>query len=80
MVKEFNKKKLIFEGEYINGEKCGKGKEYDDYGNLIYEGEYLNEKRNDKGKEYKKGKLIFEGEYLYNLIIKEKVSFISMDY
>ena len=36
---------LIFEGEYLNGEKNGKGKEYNYFGKLIYEGEYLNGKR-----------------------------------
>ena len=35
--------KLIFEGEYLNGERNGKGKEYDKYGRIIFEGEYLNE-------------------------------------
>ena len=55
---------LIFEGEYLNGERNGKGKEYWK-GNLIFEGEYLNGKRNGKGKEYDEdGELIFEGEYL----------------
>ena len=44
--------KLIFEGEYLNGERIGKGKEYGCYGELIFEGEYLNGKRNGKGKEY----------------------------
>ena len=35
--------RLIFEGEYLNGEKWnGKVKEYDDYGNLLFKGEYLN--------------------------------------
>ena len=34
--------KLIFEGEYLNGEKHGKGKEYDDNGKLIFEGECRN--------------------------------------
>ena len=34
--------KLIFEGEYLNGEKNGKGKEYDELGTLIFEGEYQN--------------------------------------
>ena len=33
---------LKFEGEYLNGEKNGKGKEYHDNGKLKYEGEYLN--------------------------------------
>ena len=63
---EYNKR-IKFEGEYLNGERNGKGKEYD-YGSfsedLIFEGEYLNGKRNGKGKEYKKEILIFEGEYL----------------
>ena len=57
----------IFEGEYKNGKKNGKGKEYYKYSNytLIYEGEYLDGKRNGKGKEYYfDGKLKFEGEYL----------------
>ena len=56
---------LIFEGEYLNRKRNGKGKEYDDYGKLIFDGEYLNGKRNGKGKEYDiYGNLIFEGEYL----------------
>ena len=32
---------LSFEGEYLNGKRNGKGKEYDD-AKLIFEGEYLN--------------------------------------
>ena len=42
---------LIFEGEYLNWKKNGKGKEYDINGNLIYESEYLNGEKNGKGKE-----------------------------
>ena len=66
--KEYNYKgRLIYEGEFLNCRKNGKGKEYyiDDE-KLIFEGEYLNGKRNGNGKEYhrKSGKLIFEGEYL----------------
>ena len=58
---------LIFEGEYSNGERNGKGKEYDDKGKLEFEGEYINGKRNGKGKEYDYyGTLIFEGEYFNN--------------
>ena len=66
IVKIYIETKLEFEGEYLNGEKHGRGKEYDnDYGNLKYEGEYLNGVRNGKGKEYhENGNLIFEGEYL----------------
>ena len=47
-VKDFS---LRFEGEYVNGEKNGKGKEYDDDGN-IYEGYYSNNVKSGKGKEY----------------------------
>ena len=58
--------KISFEGEYLNGRRNGKGKEYDNGQpqQLIFEGEYLNGKRNGKGKEYISGILIFEGEYL----------------
>ena len=44
--------KLLYEGEYLNGERNGIGKEYDSDDNLIYEGEYLNREKNGKGKEY----------------------------
>ena len=56
---------LIFEGEYFNGERNGKGKEYK-YSDLVFESQYLNGRRNGEGKEYDylSGKLIFEGEYL----------------
>ena len=37
---------LIFEGEYLNGKRNGKGKEYDNY--LIYEGVFVNGKRMEK--------------------------------
>ena len=56
---------LLFEGEYLKGERNGKGKEYDYSGKLEFEGEYINGERNEKGKEYDyNGKLIYEGEYL----------------
>ena len=52
-----------FEGEYLNGKKNGKGKEYDNH-ILIFEGEYLNGKKNGKGKEYNcDNTIIFEGDY-----------------
>ncbi len=41
----FNNGKLKFEGEYINEERNGKGKEYYDNQNLKFEGEYLNGKK-----------------------------------
>ena len=68
---------MIFEGEYLNGEKNGKINEfeYDGIGKLAFEGEYLNGKRNGKGKEiyYLLNErnycnsvkfLVFKGEYL----------------
>ena len=64
--------RLLFEGEYINGEINGKGKEYDENGRIKYEGEYLNGLRNGKGKEYYKTFLIFEGVYLYGHKLKGK--------
>ena len=36
---------MKFEGEYLNGQRNGKGKEYDKDGELEYEGEYLNGKK-----------------------------------
>ena len=54
MVKEMEKEKnmimikLEFEGEYLNGERNGKGKEYYDNGKLIFEGEYLNGEEMEK--------------------------------
>ena len=57
--------KLIFEGKFINGEKYGKGIEYDCKGNKLFEGEFLDGKRNGEGKEYYLyNNLYFEGEYL----------------
>ena len=43
---------LLFEGEYLNGKRNGKGEEYNSEGRIIFEGEYLNGKRNGNGKEY----------------------------
>ena len=54
----------MFEGEYLNGKRNGKGKEYYKDGELMFEGEYLNGICLN-GKEYDyNGKLKFEGEYL----------------
>ena len=50
IIKEFDEHDIMFEGEYKNGERNGKGKEYyyGDY--LIFEGEYWRGKRwNGKG-------------------------------
>ena len=64
--KEFNNYngKLTFEGEYFENKRNGKGKEYDEEGNIIFEGEYAYEHK-IRGKEYfQNGKLKFKGEYL----------------
>ena len=65
-IKEYSSSKdvLIFEGEYKNGKKNGKGKEYDYVGKLIFEGKYKNGKRDGIGKEYNyDGFIMFEGNY-----------------
>ena len=64
IVKEYDKKKrLIFDGEYINGEKNGKAIEYRTYDGYC-ECEYVNGEKTGKAKDYdKNGNVIFEGEY-----------------
>ena len=60
MEKEYYYDKLIFEGEYLNGERNGKGKEYNTiFNEYEFEGEYLKGKRwNGKFKAFK-----YFGEY-----------------
>ena len=48
---ELNSNKLMYEGEYSNGKRNGKGKEYYNNGKIKFQGEYLNGKRY-KGKGY----------------------------
>ena len=55
---------IIYKGEYYNGKRNGKGKEYYCH-NLIFEGEYLNEHKKI-GKEYTDNRLEYAGGYLYN--------------
>ena len=45
---------MIFEGEFVNGKRNGKGREYSKKGRLIYEGEYLNDEK-IKGRGYHDG-------------------------
>ena len=61
----FNRSELFYEGEYLNGKRNGKGKEYSK-GNIIFEGEYLNGYRwNGKSKKYNlEHELESEVEYL----------------
>ena len=61
-IKEYNfQDELIYKGEYLNGKRNGKGKNYKD-NKIIFEGEYKNGLL-WCGKEYLKNQLIFEGEY-----------------
>ena len=73
-VKECDDDGIIFEGEFENGNRNGKGKEINKKGELLFEGEYLNGKRwNGKGKEYNwNNELIFEGQYLNGKKISSK--------
>ena len=51
-IKEYNKYEhnLEFEGEYLNGQKNGKGKEYYYNNKLKFEGEYLTGKKMEREK------------------------------
>ena len=82
-----NKGNLIFEGDYLNGVKHGKGKEYHyidigfigfaipikfDYIQFIYEGDYSRGKKNGKGKEYLLfSYLIYEDKNLSEIILQK---------
>ena len=73
-----NTKIKIFEGEYLNGKRNGKGKEYYDDGKLKFEGEYLNGERNGKGKEYyRNDKLELEKEYLNSKINRKVIEYFN---
>ena len=58
LIEKFNKfDGYLFEGEYINGQRNGKGKTYQHHNwekkyIVEFEGEYLNGNRHGKGKEY----------------------------
>ena len=55
----------LLKGEYKDGKRHGKGKEYKYNGELEFDGEYKNGERwNGKGKEYYANKKVkFEGEF-----------------
>ena len=56
---------LIYEGEYLNRKRNGKGKEYYYKEQLKFEGEYLKGKKTGEGEKYNNnGILIFDGEDL----------------
>ena len=68
ITKEYENGYLIYEGEYINDKRNGRGKEFDISGNITFEGEYKNGNRwNGKIKELIKpmyDEIEFEGEYI----------------
>ena len=56
-------RQLVYEGGFLNGERNGKGKEYEN-NKVRFDGEYLKGKRK-KGKEYDiDGNLLYRGHYL----------------
>ena len=62
--KEYINDILVFEGEYLNGKRNGKGKEYNKHGKIEFEGEYLDGKIwNGKKYDYIDGSIV-EFEYL----------------
>ena len=61
-----NNNELIYIGEYSNGKRNGKGKEYED-GELIFEGIFLNNERKEGKEFYSDGSIFYEGEYLHGL-------------
>ena len=63
---------MEFEGEYLNGKRNGKGKEYS-VNKLIFEGGYLNGEINGKAKEYNlNDNLRFQDEFKDGKILKAK--------
>ena len=66
-------KVLKYEGEYLNGKRHGKGKEFTKNKILVYEGEYQNGLWHGKGKQYNSDKisyglgpqLLYEGEFKF---------------
>ena len=54
----------MYEGEYFNGKRNGKGKDYYYNGNIKYEGDYKKGKRHGEGYKYDKtGSIIYIGEF-----------------
>ena len=49
---EYSFDNLIFEGEYMNNKRWGKGKEYHGINNVIFEGNFINGEKKGEGKEY----------------------------
>ena len=78
-VKEYNPdNSLLFEGNYINGEKNGYIKEYNISGNLVFEGNYVDGKRNGFGKEYIQTEILLFPFSCY--CIKNNLNMINEEY
>ena len=74
-------KNLKFKGEYLNGQKNGIGKEYNDEGQLIFKGEYINGQKNGFGVEYNEYGLVkFVGEYINGKKLEKGFSNTILDY
>ena len=84
MIKQFFKDgKINFEGEYKNGERNGKGKQYKEnfkpkHHSLLYEGEFLNGKYHGQGKLYHIGPCIYEGEFFNGHLLNGKAKWHTM--
>ena len=86
IIKEYNYESvLIYEGEYLNGQRNGKGKEYDYDGHKIkFEGEYKNDLRWN-GKGYDNNKIVYElkngngyvKEYYDNVKLRFEVEYLN---
>ena len=70
--------KLIYEGDFIDGEFEGKGKQIFDFG--YYEGEFKNDDYNGKGKYYENNILKLDGIFKDNEIIKGKLYLTNKTY
>ena len=58
---------LMYEGEWVNGNRHGKGKLYRENNTLCYEGEWKDGNANGQGKSYDEdGILYYEGEHDVN--------------
>ena len=67
------------EYEYLNDYKNGKGKIYNEEGELFFEGQYEQDMK-IKGREYINGKLVYEGEYIYDGGIYNDVKYNGKGY
>ncbi len=64
--KLYDKKgELFYEGDFYDGKRNGKGKEYL-LGNLYYEGDFLNGSKHGSGTQYVRGRLLYKGEFQHN--------------